>query len=141
MCQDFLSKKILRKRGYTLIEVVISIMFFAIISLGLSLPFSSSISLTVDDRNINVASNLARSYLKDTESSWKTQNSFDQGELIALNNTYTNNNKYTVTVNSQNISSDVNGNVLVRRISIRYKDNKERDLADIFYDYNRPGSI
>lgn len=141
MCQDLLNSKNAKRQGYTLLEVVISVMFFAIVTLGLSLPFSSSISLTVDDRNINVASNLARSYLKDTETSWKTQNSFDNGELIAVGDNYNNNGKYTVAVSSEEIATDTDGNVLIRRINITYKDSNGRNLTDIFYDYNRPGSI
>ncbi len=38
------------KKGYTLLEVIISIMFFAIITVGLSLPFCNSVNLTVDNK-------------------------------------------------------------------------------------------
>lgn len=138
MCQDFSSKK---EKGYTLVEVAISILFFAIVALGLSLPFSNSVSLTVDNKNINAANNLARSYLKDTEANWSVQNNFDQGKLIQISNSYNNNSKYTVIVNSQNISTDNNGIVVVRRVNIKYKDNKGNILTDIYYDYNRPGGM
>ena len=137
MRQDFLNNK---KEGYTLLEVAVSIMIFAIITLGLSLPFSNSISLTVDDKNINAASNLARSYLEDTEKSWNTQNSFDKGNLINIGNNYTNNGKYTATVNAVDISTDTSGIVLVRRLNINYKDSRGKTLVNIFYEYSRPNS-
>jgi len=140
MSQDLLNNN-LKKKGYTLIEVMIAVMFFAIVVLGLSLPFSNSISLTVDDRNINVSGNLARSYIRDTQTSWNTQNSFDIGQLVSLNNNYTNNGIYKVTVASQAISRDANNNVIVRRLNIKYQDSRGNTLVDMFYDFNRPGSL
>jgi prepilin-type N-terminal cleavage/methylation domain-containing protein len=130
-----------KKRGFTLIEIMFSIMFFAIISLSLSLPFGNSISLTVDSRNINSANNLARSYLKDMEAKWRIQSVFDTGELIPVDTSYTNNGKYLTTVTSQSISEDSAGVVVVRRINVKFQDKKGHYLADIYYDFNRPGNI
>lgn len=136
MCQDSSNRS--KKQGYTLLEIVISIMFFAIIALGLSLPYCNSVSLTVANRNINASSNLARSYLKDIEAEWKIQSNFDDGNLIEVDDSYTDNDKYIVNVNSQDIAIDEEGIVLIRRVNITYKDSKENTLADIYYDYNRP---
>ncbi|MEI8388790.1 MAG: hypothetical protein WCG23_02785 [bacterium] len=145
MCQGFLNKKnnfnYSVSKGYTLLEVLISIVFFAIITVGLSLPISSSISLTVDNKNINAANNLARSYLEDVEAKWTIQSNFDAGTLIAVTDVYTNNKKYNVTVTSENISTDNNGVVIVRRINIKYKNTKGKLLTDIYYDYDRPGNV
>jgi len=145
MHQDLLSNKnkvnIRSQKGYTLLEVAISILFFAIITMGLSLPLNSSINLTVDNRNINAANNLARSYLNDLQAKWVIQSNFDAGELIEATDIYTNNGKYNVTIDSENISSDVNGIVIVRRVNIKYQDSKDNPLTDIYYDYNRPGSV
>lgn len=153
MCQDFLSKnfftiqnkrkpeKLNAKRGFTLLEVVISIVFFAIISAGLVLPVSNSISLTVDNKNINASNNLARSYLQDLGSQWSSQSNFEAGELLQLTSTYTDNGKYTVDVNSEDLEINEDGLVLVRRVEIEYKDNKGNILSKIFLDYNRPGNM
>ncbi len=145
MYPDLSNKKIKSnnnvKKGYTLIEVLISVMFFAIIAVGLSLPFSNSIYLTVDNKNINTANNLARSYLKDTEAVWRIQEDFKEGTLINIDNTYTNNGIYNVTVNSQNICLDENNEVMIRRVNIQYKDSKGNVLTNIFYDYSRPGKV
>ena len=130
-----------RQEGYTLLEVIISVMFFAIIAMGLFLPYCNSISLTVDNKNITAANNLARSYLKDIESEWKIQNNFDTGSLIEIDETYTNNGIYIVSVNSEDIATDDEGIVLIRRINITYKDSEENTLSDIYYDYSRPSGI
>lgn len=145
MFQDLQNKQnILKKhanKGYTLIEIAISVLFFAIVALGISLPFGNSISLTVDNKNINAANNLARSYLKDVEANWSIQSNFDEGNLIEVDSAYTNDGKYDVTVISDNISINDIGIVVVRRINIKYKDNKGRYLTDLYYDYNRPGNL
>ena len=143
MYPDFLNKKVTRRKqsGYTLLEVVISVMFFAIISIGLALPYCNSIALTANNRSINEANNLARSYLKDIESEWGIQSNFDQGTLIEIDDSYTSNGLYSVTVVSDNVATDDNGTVLVRRINIIYSDQKEHVLANIYYDYSRPGSV
>jgi len=145
MRQDLLSyKNKLNNRsqkGYTLLEVAISILFFAIITMGLSLPLNSSVNLTVDNRNINAANNLARSYLNDLKAKWIIQSNFDAGELIETTDMYTNNGKYNVIIDSENISFDNNGAVVIKRVNIKYQDSKDNPLTDIYYDYNRPGSI
>jgi len=143
MCPDLLNKinRKSRKTGYTLLEIVISILFFAIITIGLSLPMSNSINLTVDNKKLNTANNLARSYLKNQEAEWSIQNDFDTGQLIDADATYTNNGKYTVTVSYENISADSNGIIVIRRVHIKYLDSKGHTLSDIFYDYNRPGNV
>jgi len=128
------------QKGYTLIEVFIAIMFFGLISLGLSLPFNNSINLTVNNKNINAANNLARSYLKDLEANWRIQDNFKEGNLIEINDVYTDNGKYSVEKSSQVITEDSSGTVMVRRVHIVYKDSKGLVLSDIFYDYNRPGT-
>lgn len=146
MYLDSLNKKYLhpkrkRREGYTLLEVVISILFFAIIAIGLSLPYCNSISLTVADRNINNSNNLARSYLKEVETEWQIQADFDTGILVEIDENYTENGKYTVNVDSQDIALDNDGIVLIRRINITYFDSAENVLSDIYYDYNRPGGV
>jgi len=145
MFRDILNKKnrIISsgQQGYTLLEIVISIMIFAIIAVGLSLPVSNSVSLTVDNKNINISNNLARSYLKDLEAEWSIQANYDAGQLVAVTDIYTNNGAYTVTVTSDDISADSDGLTVLRRINIKYSDSKGRSLTDIYYDYNRPGNL
>jgi len=128
------------RKGYTLIEVFIAVMFFALIAVGLSLPFSNSISLTVNNKNVNAANNLARSYLKDMEAKWRIQSSFDAGTLIEINNTYTDNGNYSIERSSSIITENNSGIAMVRRIHIIYRDSEGLILSDIFYDYNRPGT-
>ena len=143
MFQDLLNKQNKKtqkytKPGYTLIEVIMAVVFFGIIALGIGIPFNESMMLSRNDQNIVDANNLARLYLKDTELKWLLQSDFDAGELPELTEKYTANGKYIVTVNQTDVASNTEGIPLVKRVNITYKDNLNTTLVDIFLDYNRP---
>ncbi len=139
MFRDLLNKKYCR--GYSLIELMMAVLFFGIVAVALSPPITNSMYLTFDNKNINSANNLAKTYLRDLQDSWKIQADYDQGTLINAGNEYTDNGNYNVAVNSQALETNGNGNVILRRINIVYKDSDGNTLCDIYYDYNRPGSI
>ncbi len=129
------------KKGITLLEIMIAVVFFGIIAVGLSLPVSRSLYLTADNKNINVANSLAKSYLNSLQEKWQLIDDFDQGQLVDVDNTYTDNGKFTVTVSSQDLETDSDGTVLIKRVNITYKDGKNDILCNIFYDYSRPVSF
>jgi type II secretory pathway pseudopilin PulG len=126
--------------GYTLLEVMIAIVFFGVVVLGLGLPVTESLNLSSEDQNIVSANNLARVYLKDVELSWLKQSDYDGGEILQISDKYTKNGYFDVNVNTDNIAFNDDGNVLVRRVNIKYTNDSGTCLADIFLDYNRPGS-
>ncbi len=136
MSQDLSNKK--QRKGYSLIELMMAVLFFGIAAVAISPPLTNSMNLTVNDKNINNANNLARSYLRELQDSWKIQSVFDQGVLVAVGDEYTYNGNYNVTVNAQDIESDTGGNVILRRVNIVYTDSNANMLCDLFYDYNRP---
>lgn len=141
MFQDLCKKKYNQRyssNGYTLLEILIAMVFFAIIAVGISLPFSQSISLSAKDQNIINANNLASLYLRDTGLKWAHQIDFDAGQLPAVNSVYTNNGIYTVIPASQDITTNAGGNVIVKRISVEYRDSKGNRLANISSDLYRP---
>jgi prepilin-type N-terminal cleavage/methylation domain-containing protein len=142
MFQDLLNKKLKKaQKGFTLMELLVSIVFFSIIVWGLSDPLSRSAYLTVDNRHINTANTLARSYLKELQDSWKLRNAFDVGSLGALTSEYTDSGKYSVSVTSENIVINDQNTVLVRRIRIIYRDKDNNILSDISCEYPRPGNV
>lgn len=137
MFQDFLNKQ----NGQSLIEIMMAAVFFGIIAVSLSLPVSNSLFVTYDNKNINAANNLARSYLKNVQDSWKLQGDFDNGALPAPGGVYTENGKYTVTAAAQDLQTDDDGNVLIRRVTVTYRDNNNTTVCELYYDYNRPAGI
>lgn len=139
MSQDLLNKNC--SKGYSLVELMMAVLFFGIISLALSPPLTNSMYLTFDNKNINNANNLAKTYLRDVQDSWKIQSNYDQGILINTGSEYTDNGNYTVTINTQDLESDSEANVILRRVNIVYQDSDGNTLCDLYYDYNRPGSI
>lgn len=142
MFQDFcnqLSKK--SNQGYTLLEIAVAILFFSITVVCLSLPIGQSISLSASEQNVVNANNLAKVYLKNIELNWQFQANYDVGALPQITSTYTDNGKYTVTVTQQNLAQNSNGIIILRRINIKYKDNRNNTIADLFVDINRPESV
>ena len=137
MYQD-ISKR--SKKGYTLLEIMIAMLFFGVVALSLSLPFYRSISLSAKDQDIINANNLARLYLNNVDIGWNLQNNYDTGALPTINTVYTNNGAYTVTVTSTNLATDNTGNTSLRRIIVKFKDKYGNTLVDIYSDYDRPGS-
>lgn len=142
MFQDLLNNngKLRATDGYTLIEIAVSILIFSIVVLSLSLPFCSSMALSVKDQSIVSAANLARLYFKNTEINWQLQSNYDLGILPAVSATYNNGNAYNVTASTQNLATNSSGNIMIRRVDITYKDLHGNLLGDFFTDFNRPGS-
>lgn len=140
MFQDLLNKKF-RKKGYSLIELMIAVLFLGIIAVALSPPITNSMFLTFDNKNINSANNLAKTYLRDVQDSWKIQADYDMGILVNADSEYTNNGEYTININSQDLETDGDGNVILRRVNIVYQDNDGNTLCNLYFDYNRPGSV
>jgi len=128
------------KHGYSLIEIMMAILFFGVIAVSLSAPMTNSMYLTTNNKTVNNANNLAKTYLKDLEESWKIQADYDDGSLVSLSD-YNEDGKYTIQVNSQTLETDDDSNVILRRITITYEDNNDNILCDLYYDYNRPGSV
>lgn len=143
MFQDSLNKKAktASKKGISLTELIISVVFFGIIATSLSVPISNSLYLNTVNSDVNAANSLARSYLEDLKDSWKTRNDFENGNLVAVGNNYTDNGKYTVEVTPQTLLSDADGNAVIRRVNVVYKDSNNNILCDVTLDFNRPGNI
>jgi len=138
MCQDLLNKKNRSQKGFTLLEIAMSMVIFGIIVVMLSLPMYTGLSLLVGDSNIVRANNLAKAYIKDLDNKWKIQSTFDDAELVELDAFYTDNNKYVVNVGVENIHTDENSVVIIRRVKVIYKNQDGELLTDIFYDFKRP---
>lgn len=138
MFQDFMNNK---TKGQSLIEIMMAMVFFGVIALGLNMPVMNSLFVTHDNKNVNMANSLARSYLREIADEWKLQNNFDNATLAEASSEYTNNGQFNVTTNTENITTDDEGNVLVRRVNIIYTDSANTTLCDIHYDFNRPGNI
>lgn len=139
MFQDLSSKKY--SDGYSLIELMMAMLIFGVMVIALSYPISNSMYLTHDNKTVNSANNLAKSYLRDVQDAWKLQNTYDQGNLITIDSDYTDNGKYSVTVGSSVLESDDEGNTLLRRVNVKYQDPNNNTLCDVYYDYNRPGGV
>jgi prepilin-type N-terminal cleavage/methylation domain-containing protein len=129
------------RKGFSLIELMIAVVFFGIIATTLSVPISNTLYLNTANGDVNTANSLARSYLEDLRDAWKIRNDFDQGNLIVIEDDYTEQGKYTVTTKVQSIQTDVDGNVLVRRVNVVYKDRNGDILCDISLDFDRPGNV
>lgn len=138
--------------GITLIEIMVSILFFGIISLSLSHTLTNSLVLTTHDNNIVNATNLAKLYLTKVGQDWRLQLNYDNpalpdvseftdGEENSItNSTYTNNGKYNVTVICSDISANTEGTTIVRRVEIIYNDQENNKLMNLYKDFGRPGS-
>lgn len=139
--------------GITLIEIMVSILFFGIISLSLSHTLTNSLILTGKDGNIVNATNLAKLYLEEVGQDWRLQMDYDDPTLpdissytdgeenIITDSTYTKKGLYDVAVTIRDISSNSEGNAIIRRVKISYKDKEENDLITLYKDYGRPGSF
>ncbi len=139
MSQDFLNKNAHKnKKGQSLTEIMISMLFFGLIAVSLSMPLSNSLFATYDNHNVNTANTLARSYLKDQQDAWKLQGNFDASTLITPGAIYTENNKYSVNTAVSDIQTDSDGNVIIRRVTVTYADDNGVVLCELYYDYNRP---
>lgn len=141
MFQDLSSKKKAFKKGYSITELMVAVLFFGVVAVSLSVPVSNALYLNTSNADINAANSLARSYLQDLKDSWKIRSDFDDGEMIAIEEGYTGQGSYTVNADVQSIQSDSDGNVLVRRVNMVYKDSNDNVLCDISLDYNRPGNV
>ena len=58
-------------KGISLLEIMVSILFFSLIALSLSHTLTASLTLTAHDNNIVKANNLAKLYLEDVAKAWK----------------------------------------------------------------------
>ncbi len=135
MSQDSLNKTY---KGYTLLEIMLSIVILGIVVLGLSLPFGQSFYLSSDDRDIVTSNNLAGLYLREVETSWQNQTEYDLGELPEITDEYTGNGRYNVTTGLEDLATNDNGQVIVRRVQVTYTNGNNQVLTDIFSDFNRP---
>jgi len=141
MYQDMSNKNNKSRKGFTLVEIAMSMVIFGVVVIMLSLPVYTGLNLLVDDSSIVKANNLAKAYIRDLEDKWKIQMNYDTAELIEVDSAYTNNGKYTVNVAVEDIQTDEDNIVIVRRIKVTYKNQKEEVLTDIFYDFNRPDAM
>lgn len=136
--------------GYTLVEILISMLIFGIVTISLSLPVCQSIYLTVNNENIVKANNLARLYLKDTEVLWSSIADYDlsvlpdsdneQGQVgshTVSNSAYTDDGTFQANVILQDLKTDNSGIVIVKRVRIVYQDMDGKNLADVYMDYDR----
>lgn len=154
MFQEILNKiNIYRaSEGITLIEIMVSILFFGIISLSLSHTLTNSLILTKHDSNIVNATNLAKLYLEEVGQDWRLQLEYDNptlpdvseiidGEETTITDSrYTNNGVYNVTVTSTDISANTDGITIIRRIEIVYRNQENNELMKLYKDFGRPGS-
>ena len=128
-----------RRKAYTLIEIMISIMFFSIIAVSITLPFTKSISLSVKDQDIIDANNLARSYLRETELLWKQPLQFEQETLPVVDSKYTDNSRFSVVPDPVlDIATNSSGIVVLKRVRIKYQNSRGDYLADLYLDINKP---
>lgn len=137
MSQDLLNKK---REGLSLTEIIIAVAFFGIITVALALPVSNSLFVTYDNESISTANVLARSYLKELQDSWQLQSAYDNGILIPVDDVYTANGKYTVTVSTTDLQANPAGTaVILRRVTVTYQDSSNNTtLCEVYFDYNRP---
>lgn len=139
MFQDTLNKSKNIKAGYTLTEVVLAMMIFGIVAVSISLPFSKDISLSYNNNNTVVANNLAKMYLKNVQTKWQTQQAFTTGELVDIDEKYTDSGQFGVEAGSETLITDSNGAALIKRVSIKYYTKSGHGLVDLFLDINKPG--
>ncbi len=158
MFQDLFSKLFRTKtivparavKGYTLVEILVSMLIFGIVTISLSLPVCESIYLTANNQNIVRANNLARLYLKDTEILWNTKSNYDgsilpdsdnssvsSGEHDVTSTEYTDDGVFEVKAYIQDLSTNDTGETVVRRVRIAFKDKDGKNLTDIYMDYDR----
>jgi|GEM_PF-2516044 len=143
MFQDFnKNKKVENKslKGYSLVELMLAMFFFAIIAVCLALPFSNSINLSVNDQDVVNANNLAKRYLKSVEIKWQFQPDYDAGSLPALTSEDKGDGRYSVGRSTQIIRKDSDDNVILRRVTIKYSNKSGQVLARLFSDFDRPGA-
>lgn len=154
MYQDTIITNNIYSKGISLIEIMVSILFFSLISLCLAHTLSSSLYLTAQDGDIVNTTNLAKFYLDEISQNWKTQLSYDSptipgieevgitdgGEYELTSPIYTQNGRYNALIYTKNISNDDLGNVNIRRVRIKYFDHEDNELIDLYLDYARPGS-
>lgn len=165
MCQDIRCiPHTTKAQGYTLIEIMISIVFMGVIVLSLSHTFSQSLFLTGKDQQIVLANNTARRFLRDTQMQWRIQSAYDMATLpeeaqdldcqtVALSenlsrkacsvidgSTYQGQDDFSVEVISEDIHVNKHNDVIIRKVSLAYRDSKGAPLVNIYYDFSRPGT-
>jgi prepilin-type N-terminal cleavage/methylation domain-containing protein len=131
-------------KGYTLLEILVAMLFFGILVLSLSHTLTSSFMLTGKDKKIANANNLAIRYLREVELEWRTMNAFDSGTLPDVSNSYTVNGKYYVNVSTQDLVFNQAGDVIVRRVTVKYKSNDLTDgdnIVKVYLDFFRPDNV
>lgn len=140
------------EKGISLLEIMVSILFFSLIALSLGHTLTGSLYVTARDNDIIKATNLAQQYFSEIEKEWQTQVEFDNPLLPELGDYtdgtsytiedpyFTYNDRYTVTVNVNDVSTDRQGNISLRRVEIIYEDNEGNNLINLFMDFARPGS-
>lgn len=126
--------------GYTLIEIIVSILFLSAIVMSLGHTFISSIDLTSNDQEIITANSLAKDYFREVETDWQSQNDFVTGTLPTVSSTYTKDNRYTVTATKEDVATDADDNVIVRRVNVVYKNQKAKTLVNLSLDFAKPGT-
>ncbi|MFA6988494.1 MAG: type II secretion system protein [Candidatus Gastranaerophilaceae bacterium] len=129
-----------KKFAFTLMEILVAMTVFGIVTLGLVLPFQESISLTTKNELISSANNLARLYFKEIELLWLNQSDFDAQRMPALTNQFTQNNMYTIKVSVKNMDQNTGNIWILKRVNVTYSDTTNSELVNFFMDYNRPGS-
>jgi prepilin-type N-terminal cleavage/methylation domain-containing protein len=126
------------QKGYTLLEVLVSVLFFSVIALGLSYSFTNSMFLTSQDKDVIRAQNLARMYLSEVQSSWTQQVDYDGGVLPTVDSTYTDNGRYVVNATSTDMAQNDQGIVIVRQVKIIYENQSGFPMVDLYLDVDRP---
>lgn len=140
MCQDLLSKKN-TKKGFSIIEIAISMVMISILAVALSLNMYNSLFISVKNNDIVKANNLTKAYIKEQELNWLMQFNYDKGDLVAVDSTYTDNGRFDVTVSSTNLQRNSSNIVILRRVVISYRNQKNELLSNVFYDFSRPAAL
>ncbi len=140
MYQDMLINKQDKDSGYSLVEILVAMLIFGAVVLTLSLPMYSSFELAANDAKLMEANTLTSAYIKQVEKNWLNSQCYDDDALPEIDDTFTANGKYEVTVTTPEIiaTSSQTGKVLIKRISITYRDDEGKVLSDVYFDFNRP---
>jgi type II secretory pathway pseudopilin PulG len=148
MYQEYSKLRVKDKvNGYTLIEVFVSILFFAILALSLSHTFTNSLFLTQKEQDVVRANNAARHYLKQVGIEWRDETKFTNLTVPQVTELHTDNGRFFVDIQVETLeTSSLSGTVqpILNRVSITYRyEDGGKKILDLYLDYpisvNLPG--
>jgi prepilin-type N-terminal cleavage/methylation domain-containing protein len=139
--------KIKSKKGFTMLEVLISIVVMLLATASLSTLVPYSLSVTNESQDVIKASDLAQNYLENIKSNFKYSALYDAAIAgttppISITSEFTDNNSYTVTTKITNLETQIvegSSKVVLKEVDVNYcKSGSTKTLVRLTTMLSRP---